>query len=321
MNKLLPLIALTAVFLGLSSCKKTIGLDPLPKNEILEYKVTNLTDTVIYGAIDHTDHTITVYVPYYYGLSLIDPEIKVSTGAKIQGEVLPVLLDTKNTTYAVQGADGSKSTYTLIIVQQNTPGLTLQWFLGGSSGLLSPIAYPKSLLPSIQGNFLSTNSSLVKLSLLAAKTNKTIALTSENSGLQPSGNTYTYTSQALPADIDTGYYNVRVQFLGHDVTLSQPLHVIHRQPDLLMPSREVKQGATIVFDSFNSVFVGLKAARVTVGGKTYSLPIVSFNPLQMTLRIPDDFPVGKYYYAAGYSFDFEGWPAVNKTGDLTVIAK
>jgi hypothetical protein len=304
----------------LSSCKKTIGLEPLAQNEILEYKITNLTDTIIYGAIDQSDHTITVYVPYYYSLSLIDPEIKVSTGAKIEGEVLPVLISAKNTTYSVIAADGTKNTYTLNIVQQNTPSLSLEWTV---TGLVTktPIAYPADVIANIRGNFLSTNGVLVDLSLTNIKTNKVTTFTKDNGFLEVNDNLYNYFGKILPADIDTGYYKTRVQFLGHDVTLEYPLHIIHRQPDLLMPSREVKQGGTITFAPFNSVFVGLKAARVTVGGKTYNLTIESFTPSLMTLKFPDDFPIGKYYYSAGYSFDFEGWQTVNKTGDLTVLAK
>lgn len=320
MNKLLPLIAILLTFFGLSSCKKTIGLEPLSQNEILEYKITNLTDTVIYGAIDHSDHTITVYVPYYYGLSLIDPEIKVSAGAKIEGEVLPVLISAKNTTYSVQGADGTKSTYTLNIVQQNTPDLSLDWTVMGVISK-TPIAYPADVIPNITGNFLSTNGTLVDLSLINTKTNKVTTFNTETGYLIVNNNLYNYTLKTLPADIDTGYYKTRIQFLGHDVTMEYPLHIIHRQPDLLMPAREVKQGGTITFAPFNSVFVGLKAARVTVNGKTYNLSIESFTPLLMTLKFPDDFPVGRYNYSASYSFDFEGWQTVTKTGDLTVLTK
>jgi hypothetical protein len=318
MNKLLPLFALLFAMAGLSSCTKNIGLDPLPQNKILEYKVANLPDTVIYGAIDETDHTITVYVPYYYSLSLIDPEIKVSEGAKIDGEILPVLLDTENTKYSVTGADGSKNTYTLTIVQQNTPNLVVVW---GPNVAANPTTYPKMILPNIQGNFLSTNALLAKVSLINTKTNAIVQLPSDGTSVRPTENTYSYTSSTLSADIDTGYYKVRFQFLGHDVTIEKPVHVTFLQPDLLIPAREVKQGGTITFDSFNSVFVGLKAARVTVLGKTYNLPVQSFTRQQMVLQIPDDFPVGRYNYTAAYSFDFEGWNTVNKTGDLNVLAK
>lgn len=318
MNKLLPLFAVLLALAGLSACTKNIGLEPLPQNKILEYKVSNLPDTVIYGAIDQSEHTITVYVPYYYSLSLIDPEIKVSDGAKVDGEILPVLLDAKNTTYSVTGADGSKNTYTLTIVQQNTPNLLVSW---SPSVGANPTTYPKMILPAIEGNFLSTNVLLAKVSLINTNTNAIVQLPTDNAGIVTSGNTYTYISPAVPTDIDTGYYKVRFQFLGHDATVEQPLHIIFLQPDLLIPAREVKQGGTITFDSFNSVFVGLKAARVTVLGKTYNLPIQSYTRQQMVIQIPEDFPVGRYNYTAAYSFDFEGWKTVSKTGDLNVLAK
>ncbi len=67
---------LAAVIVTFFACTKTTGPDPLPQNRILSFKVVNLTDTVIYGAIDDIDNTITVYIPFYYGLTVIDPRIE-----------------------------------------------------------------------------------------------------------------------------------------------------------------------------------------------------------------------------------------------------
>jgi hypothetical protein len=83
----------------LTRCTKTEELALLPADKILEYKVTNLpNDEVIYGAIDNEANTITVYVPYYYGLLVIDPSITLSNGASIAEEILPVKTDEKNQT-------------------------------------------------------------------------------------------------------------------------------------------------------------------------------------------------------------------------------
>jgi len=82
---------LSFLFLGLllTRCTKTEELALLPADKILEYKVTNLpNDDVIYGAIDNEANTITVYLPYYYGLLVIDPTIKVANGASLTEEIL-----------------------------------------------------------------------------------------------------------------------------------------------------------------------------------------------------------------------------------------
>ncbi|HEX8021706.1 MAG TPA: hypothetical protein VF500_17285, partial [Mucilaginibacter sp.] len=112
----------------LVACKKTIYPDPLPQNKILEYKVVNVQDTVIYGAVDNIENTITVYIPYYYGLTVIQPKITLDANATLTTSAEPVSVDNTGQTYTVKGGDGTTRTYKLNIVQQNTANLTLNWF-------------------------------------------------------------------------------------------------------------------------------------------------------------------------------------------------
>src|SRR6186713_2843848 len=102
-NTCIFLCIFTGSVLMLCSCKKTIGLEPLPKNRMTSYKVTNLADTVIYGAIDNIENTITVYVPFYYGMSVIDPTITLDAGAKLSEEAEPVSVTDTTQTYTVKG--------------------------------------------------------------------------------------------------------------------------------------------------------------------------------------------------------------------------
>ncbi|NOW93701.1 hypothetical protein [Mucilaginibacter sp. SG564] len=315
--KLIPFLIAILITTVFASCKKTVELPAQPQNKITEYKVVNLTDTVIYGAIDQIDKSITVYVPFYLNLTVIDPAISVSQGASIVGKVEPIPISAQDVKYTVKAADGSTNIYTLKIVQQNTPSLTVDWSANATLEV-SPLLQ----LPPIIGDFQSRNGSLVQVQMTNQKSNKVVTFpTGSAFSLSPSDNLYVLNGVILPADIDTGSYKVKVTYLGHTSEITRPIHVFFQQPNLLIPSREVKQGGTISFTSFNTVFVGFKAASVTVNGKTYDLPIQSYTYTDMTLKIPDDFPVGVYYYTAQYSFQFDGWDAVKKIGALTVTAK
>lgn len=315
--KLIPFLIAILITTVFASCKKTVELPAQPQNKITEYKVINLTDTVIYGAIDQIDKSITVYVPFYLNLAVIDPAISVSQGASIVGKVEPIPVSSKDVKYTVKAADGSTNVYTLKIVQQNTPSLTIDW----SSNATLEVS-PLLQLPPIIGDFQSRNAALVQVQMTNQKSNKVVTFPTGSAFLlSPVGNLYSLDGVILPADIDTGSYRVKVSYLDHTSEITRPIHVVYQQPNLLMPAREAKQGGTISFTSFNTVFVGFKAASVTVNGKTYDLPIQSYNYTEMTLKIPDDFPVGVYYYTAQYNFQFEGWDAVKKTGALTVTVK
>ncbi|MBT2560152.1 hypothetical protein J7E50_02815 [Pedobacter sp. ISL-68] len=317
--KYVLLFFVLAAVSGFTSCKKTVGLDPLPQNQILEYKVSNISDTVIYGAIDQLDKTITVYVPYYYGLNLIDPKIVVSPGASLSEAILPVRLTELNQTYTVKAADGSTNTYKLVIVQQNTPSLSVSW----SPSLSNPLSYPNYTLPAIYGDFRSQNGALATVELTHQRSGKVVSLSGGNIGIVRNGEPqYQLTGLTIPANIDTGYYGIKVAFLGHNAEVNKPVHIIHRQPDVLVPSRVAKQGESFTFTAFNSIFLNLKSVKVRLnGGSTYDLVIVSYTPTEMALRVPDNFPVGKYDYTAQYLFEFDTWRTVSKYGDLTINPK
>jgi hypothetical protein len=314
--KLIQFLVVILLAAGLESCTKTMDLPALPQNKITSYKVVNLPDTVIYGAIDNIEKTITVYVPFYYNMAVIDPEINVSDGAKITERVMPVAVNAQDVKYTVTGADGSTNTYSLKIVNQSIALLQVQWQAQDEA-----VASPVGVLPNISGNFQSRNALGVSVELSKQQTGQKLSLSMATAGLDPSGNSYTLFNVAIPATIDTGYYDVALSFAGHTTKLPTPVHVVFRQPDLLIPLREVQQGGTISFDAFNSVFTGLKSVTVTVKSQTYNLAVVSIDRQKMTLKVPDDFPVGVYNYTAAYKFEFDGWPVVTKNGALTVTPK
>lgn len=310
---------LMALFACLTACKKTIGLEPLPQNKILEYKISNLKDTVMYASINQLNNTITVYLPVFYGLSLIDPEIKVSEGATLTELPMPVNVNDQEKKYTVKAADGSTNTYTLKIKVMNPIALHPFW-TGLDVGAKEKIGYPNSEI-GFSGSFNAFGQGLIQIDLVHKKSGKLTTIIDGYVIWRPAVVTQEGFFTLAPA-IDTGSYQVNVKYYDQQVTLKEPLHIIHRQPDLLMPSKNVKQGETISFPAFNSIFLGLKSVKVKLNGKeTYDLPVVGFSPLEMTLRIPDNFPVGIYDYTAEFTFEFENWKSVTKLGSLTVSAK
>ena len=303
---------MVAALMILIACKKTQEADPLPQNRILAFKVTNLTDTVIYGAVDHTDNTITVYMPFYYGLTLIDPKIELSPGARLSEEILPVKIEDVKS-YTVVAPDGSRRTYQLSIVLQNTPALQVTW---GSANLLS---YPRANLPIVKGNFWARNRALLRLTMKHQQSGKVITLDAGQGNMQiNSADEYSFGGVAIPADADTGYYQLQVGFMNHQVNIDKPLHIVHRQPGVSVLSKVVKPGGTISFNStVNSVLLDLRSAAVTIGGIKYDLPVETYSRTAMVLKVPSVLPVGNYPFLQ-FDFEFNGWQTVTAYGSLTV---
>jgi len=316
MSKLLLIVVLmTAAVL---SCTKHVDLTPLPQNKILAYKVTNIPDTVIYGAVDEVEHTITVYIPFYYGLALIDPEITVSEGARLAGEAVPVPIDADSVTYTVKGADSSSNLYALKIMLQGTPALVLKW--ADASG---PTAYPNSTLPAAGGNFYTRNMALATWFLTDKVTGNVITLPKVSDNFLLFDSTYwTPGNIPVPADIDTGYYKVGVSFLGHKASLDVPVHIVFKQPTpgSFIGSRTVKQGDTVSYNAFQSVFVNPASVTVTLNGVVYDLPIVGYTRTMIDLKVPDDLPVGDYENVR-FRFSFTGWGVPITRGNLTINAR
>jgi hypothetical protein len=95
-------------------------LDELSGARILAYRIENVSEKV-YSAVDDSAHTITVYLPHYFKLSFIDPEITLPEGARISPdaeELVSVFSDTPFV-YTVTSGDGDEAQYTVIpLVQQ-----------------------------------------------------------------------------------------------------------------------------------------------------------------------------------------------------------
>ena len=119
------LIAVLAVAgMLLAGCTKTIT-NPYEKDtrsRILSYKIVNM-QTPVYGAINDSLKTITVYLGPDVYLDVLEPEIKVSEGAMVSpasGTFIEDMMDYftngRDIQYIVKGADGATATYTLKII-------------------------------------------------------------------------------------------------------------------------------------------------------------------------------------------------------------
>jgi hypothetical protein len=303
----------------LAACKKTIYPDPLPQNKILEYKVVNIQDTVIYGAVDNIENTITVYIPYYYGLTVIQPKITLDANATLTTSAEPVSIDNTSQTYTVRGGDGTTRTYKLNIVQQNTANLTLNWFES------DPRAIPNGQLTLISGNFLSTSTATLKVTLTNPATNKTVLGDLSTAQIVANGDNYgdTYIlAIKVPLDIDSGRYNVQVDYLGHSVKMNKPLRVYYNVPAIATTfnTQTVAAGDSISFLNQNNVFIDLKSVKATISGQAYDFPIQTSTRTKIVIKVPEGLPVGSWGYTP-FSFQFGNWQPVVTNVPLVVKVK
>jgi len=308
----------------LSSCKKTetIGLPDLPQDRMLEYKVTNLPDTVIYGAIDHIENTVTVYLPYYYAISHIDPEIRVQPGAVLEDEILPVHVEETKQHYTVTGADGNSRTYDLKIAQQNPPSLSVDFDAPPDHPHLR--SYPKRTA-SIIGYLFSTSPVTLKIKMVHQRTGRVFQLEGEELRqveIKPGTKGYRF-ALPVPFDVDSGFYDIEVGFLGNTARIARPLKIEYRQPRASPGGKTVSPGSTLLLESDpNTVFLGLTKVTVTVKGTVYNLPIIGTpDRLKAEVKMPDDLPIGSHGNQP-FHFTYEGWPdVVRQNMGFTVTAK
>ena len=319
-NKLTQLFCFLLAVVMLTACKKTIGLDPLPANKITEFKVA-VSDGNIFGAIDETDKTITLYLPYYYELDVIEPVIKLSAGAKLSETLAPVeVLDTKKT-YTVIAADQSTSTYKLIIkLNQISPLVLTELSTATTISTMAVGAYDVR----VQGNFNVSDLKKIK-AYLVDKADKEYELTPSLSLGTPGISvaiiggikTYTYGYLQVPQTLDTGTYRVRVKVQALTAETKYPVKVVYGRPGINYGPVTVKQGETFKINSSQIIFHDFKEFYIMVNGQKTLLPIVSYTRTEAVIRVPDTVPPGVYTPTAS----FGTWPLSALNWSVTVTAK
>ncbi|MFD1769872.1 hypothetical protein [Sphingobacterium suaedae] len=305
---------LYALFFTMYSCTKTEDLPPLSEDRVVEYKIVNLpNDEVIYGAIDNEANEITVYLPFYYGLLVIDPEIKLSTGAALRDPIVPINTTSTTTTYTVRAANGSVRTYTLHIILQSTESLQVTWPEGTFPANLSPQRY----LPAITGNFAHTNPQIVEVTLINQQTNQRYPL--KATSLTPVQDYYSLRTDRIPAEVTKGSYKIEIKNLGHTATMEEPFEIAYEQPDVYFTPSLITMKKTDEWEivPYSTVFLGLEKVTATVKGQDYELPIKSWNRTQMKITFPADFPTGPLSDVSVH-FDFKEWQRVTLIAQLNI---
>lgn len=319
-NKLTHLLCLLITVATLAACKKTIGLDPLPANKITEFKVA-VSDGDIFGAIDETDKTITLYLPYYYELDVIEPVIKLSAGAKLSEDLAPVEVLNTQKTYTVIGADQSTSTYKLIIkLNQISPLVLTELSTATATYTIAIGTYDIR----VQGNFNVSDLKKIK-AFLVDENDKEYELTPSLSLGTPgvsvamiSGvKTYTYGYLQVPQTLDAGTYKVRVKVQALTAEMKYPVKVVYGRPGINYGPVTVKQGETFKIASGGVVFNDFKEFYIMVNGQKTLLSIVSYSRTEATIRVPDTVPPGVYTPTAS----FGTWPLSTLNWSVTVTAK
>lgn len=232
------------MLLAVAGCTKTETIAPPAEadNRITEYKIVNVQGDPIYGTVHDADSSITVYLPFYKQLIVLEPEIKTSTGATVQpgtGTLIEDLLNVfqkgREIKYAVTGKSGKKKTYTLkLIVQQ--PALTVKEVSNSATDIQTFTIDMKASFSSfafdLKGSGFHENHELVKV-VLVDETGKELApldisltntndLNNLNVSLTKFNEPYHPLLLQLPA---TGLYKVRIYSYAKQVTTTFPIRI------------------------------------------------------------------------------------------------
>jgi len=287
------------IFLIAAGCTKTEELPPLSQSRILSFKVPT-ADGAIIGAVDESNKTITFYLPFYYQFAVIDPEIKLSDGARLLEESIPVDVLDSSTVYTVVGPDHSRTSYTLTIhLQQvsplviNEPSTTDQtaiWTIGDNR-------------ISISGNFHTTDPTLIKASLVDESGQDYPFLANTGSG--PAGvspaigadgkKTYSYGSLQIPQELVPGLYHINVAHLALNATTTYPVQLVWGRPtSFIYTPVAIKTGETFTLESGSTALHDVREAYFTIGEEKKILEILSQDSKKVVIRVPDGTPTGTH---------------------------
>jgi hypothetical protein len=302
------LLVLTGLW-TLQACTKTevVPYEKEPTNHIIEYKVTNATET-LYGVVDDIDNTITVYLPYYLSIDYIVPEIILEEGATLidatgneidtREDIEPVHFDSVGYTYRVRDDKNTIRVYILVTkILPHVEPLKLGYFIkadGNGNYVADEDSSAEALVNSrlaIYGN-LESSSRHAKLTLVDQKTNTVIPGALKLNDVTRADLFHYITVQISP-EIDSGYYYIVVQHQGRTDTLPS-IHMIYKKPffDYLGKAYAVGDTVTLnvrgsdMFDNYSGVNTGI--SRMYAKLVTQHLTVLPANFPQGLLDIPID---------------------------------
>jgi len=280
-------------------CTKTEDLPPLSQSRMLSFKVPTADGDII-GAIDESDKTITVYVPFYHQFAVIDPEIILSEGAKLEEESLPVNVLEGDVQYTVIGNDGSRTTYSLTIhLQQITPftisepsteELIAKWEVG--YGMVS-----------IRANFNTTDPSNITV-YLVDETGAEHPLIPNTAlghvGVEPviigdGQKTYSFGNLQIPQELTPGLYHLKVNMLNLSATSTYPVELVWGKPSAFIYAPvTIKAGETFTLETGSISLHDVREVSFSVNGGKLPLEIVEWDYKKVLARVPADLAPGTY---------------------------
>lgn len=322
------------VLMGLilfQSCTKNelVPYEREPLNKILEYTVVNNPQHMM-GAIDHDNHTIQVYLPYYTNLDYLIANIKLDEGATLlrqdstvinllEDELDPVTVgDTVQ--YIVRSAEGQYRTYTLTqVVLPHDEALSILGYgnsenMGGYNFVLHTMEdgiYSVNANRAIYlfGNFYSS-SSLGKFTLTNRATGEVHDDYVNISSVFPQAdNRYVMTARISP-EAAYGTYDVKMEHQGRTTELP-PVQIYYSlfYGEYYSSSTAFAQADTIVFTASEATYAKPKRlfARINktangvvptgfpedLYGKDIEMEILSHSRTEIKAIFPD-LPVGLY---------------------------
>ena len=315
--KRIPIFYLLLLLTGFTACKKTIAPPALSNSKILEYNVP-VSDGNIAGVIDETDQTITVYIPFYYELNVIDPKVKLSAGATLKETVEPVDVLSDKTTYTVTGADKTSTTYKLIIkIQQVSPMVVEE-----KSTATETAIFGLNTGINVIGNFYTTDPNKLKVSLVSKTTGKeTVLDKGTDFSVSPIAGDYNLSGLIIPTSIDTDLYFIKVKKSGISAQTKYPVRLNYPDPNIVVITADTfKQGDTFTIKAANSVFVNFTSFSVNIKGQQIDFPIVSYSRIEAVIKVPETLPAGSYGLVT-YTAKFTGFNDFNQAIRLTVNPK
>lgn len=228
---------------GLFACTKTETIDakPEPGNRIESFQIVNVQGAPIEASISDRDSTITVYLPSYRQLSVLEPAIVLPSGASVSPvsgtlveDVFEAIRTNREITYTVTAADGIKRAYKLVLRTQQ-PELVVQEVSSVDDIKEFTIDMKQqyaSFTFTLKGSGFLENNDLMRVTLLdeTGKELPQMMLSTTHLGslytimpyLDKFEPPYSPLLEALPA---TGLYRVRVYVYGRMKTLQYPIRI------------------------------------------------------------------------------------------------
>lgn len=197
----------------------------LPNARILEYTVEN-APTVIYSSINESARTITVYLPYYYGLGFIDPVITLPEGATISPddeELVPVFGEDPFV-YTVSAPGESDVQYSVLALVQQ-PELVLEEL--STSEDTTVIGFPGGFLP-VRGENFIPNVLVTRTFMVDENENALEVPPATSTQENARTNEFQYLTTTLGEEFPEGLYWLEVRVYALTARMKYPVYLKKR---------------------------------------------------------------------------------------------